>query len=185
MKRLTAILLCAAAMISAAGCSSQNADNKAKLTSKAKTVEDVLNSSSQTAETATSAPLVAEAAESYPELEYTAEVDLTKLDSNMIYSEVSKMMSSPEQYIGKKIKANGLFDVTTDPNSGQFYYACVIKDATACCANGIEFLPKEELQFPNDFPSVNTPIAVGGVFETYKENDSTYCRLKDAEFVYG
>ena len=35
--------------------------------------------------------------------------------------------------------------------------------------------------YPDDYPQVNTPITIGGVFETYSEGEATYCRLKNAK----
>lgn len=91
----------------------------------------------------------------------------------------------PEKYIGKTVKMQGTFDVYTDINTGTYYYACIIRDATACCSSGIEFSWKGEHKFPDDYPSVGTPVTVGGVFETYPEGDKNYCRLKEADVVFG
>ena len=101
----------------------------------------------------------------------------------MVYSTVYSMVNSPEEYKGKTVKAQGTFDVFTDPKSGTLFYACVIADATACCSQGLEFVRKGDHSYPGDYPKVGEPITVGGVFGTYDDNGQTYCRLSDAELA--
>lgn len=105
-------------------------------------------------------------------------VDLTKLSSTMVYSEVYNMMYEPENYIGKTIKMTGTFAVYDEAK--QNYYACVIADATACCSQGIEFEWRGEHSYPEDYPEIGSDITVQGTFETYKEDGYTYCHLADA-----
>ncbi len=114
------------------------------------------------------------------------DVDLTKLSSTMVYSEVYNMMVRPDDYTGKYINMAGKFDVYEDSESGQRYYACIIKDALGCCAQGMEFLPSDEesLVYPDNYPEVGSEIAVEGTFEVYEENGFMYCRLKDAKMTF-
>ena len=102
----------------------------------------------------------------------------------MVYSEVYNMMEAPEKYIGKTVKMAGNFAVYKDAENNKNYYACLISDATACCAQGIEFEWKGEHTFPDDYPDENAEISVIGVFEAYEENGYSYCRLKDAELTF-
>ena len=108
------------------------------------------------------------------------DVDLTTLSSTMIYSEVSDMMTSPQNYMGKKVKMNGAFAVYHDENTDKYYYACIIKDATACCSQGIEFELKGSHKYPDDYPEEGSDITVEGTFDTYSEGENTYCTLRDA-----
>ena len=66
--------------------------------------------------------------------EFVPDIDLTALSSTMVYSEVYNMMTAPSDYIGKNVKMKGAFSYYQDPNTGNEYYACIIQDATACCA---------------------------------------------------
>lgn len=193
MKRLVCLICAAVMALAVAGCSDNSTDNKASKSTQ-KGVNDILSSAAQTDPAATQAatqaaspPVNPAPADNikYPELDYDAEVDLTTLNSNMVYSEVSAMVNTPDKYIGKKVKMNGTFDVYTDIKTGKYYYSCLIKDATACCSSGIEFIWKGEHKFPDDYPAVGTPLTVGGEFETYPEGDKVYCRLKDADVVFG
>ena len=160
-------------LLTACGNADSKVENKAAQTSK-KTINDILAESQ--ANNTTVAPKV-----DYPELDYSAEVDLTNLNSNMVYSTVFNMVNSPEEYKGKTVKAQGTFDVYTDPDSGKLFFACVIADATACCAQGLEFTLNGEYSYPDDYPKVGEPITIGGVFGTYEDNGQTYCCLSDAK----
>ncbi|MBR4431386.1 MAG: hypothetical protein IKS75_08830 [Clostridiales bacterium] len=119
-------------------------------------------------------------------LEYGDEdvdLDLTVLSSNMIYSEVFAMVYAPEEYIGKTIKMEGMFSYVEDESTGKCYYACIVRDATQCCAQGIEFVPADEYAYPDDFPQVGEDICVAGVFDTYKEGNGQYITLRDARLL--
>lgn len=109
------------------------------------------------------------------------DVDLTILSSTMVYSQVYNMVTAPEDYRGKVIRMHGPFAVYQDPVTGQYYFACIISDATACCSQGIEFLLADDPVYPDGYPELGTEITVTGVFGTYDEGEYTYCRLNDAE----
>ncbi len=111
------------------------------------------------------------------------DVDLTALSSTMVYSEVYSMMAEPERYIGKTVKMDGLFAYYHDEATDNYYYACIIQDATACCAQGIEFVLTEEYSYPEDYPQVEDEICVVGVFDTYLEGGYTYCTLRNARLL--
>ena len=117
------------------------------------------------------------------------DVDLTKLSSTMVYSEVYVMMTSPQDYIGKTVKMNGQFalyqatDANGQPVPDQIYFACVIADATACCQQGLEFVLAGNAKYPDDYPELGTEITVVGEFQTYMEGTQQYCHLVNAELV--
>ncbi len=111
------------------------------------------------------------------------DVDLTKLSSTMVYSEVYNMMTAPDGYMGKTVKMKGPFSVYHDEETGNYYFACIISDAAACCSQGIEFILAGEHTYPKDYPELGTEITVTGIFDTYEENGYRYCRLNDAEIV--
>ena len=104
-----------------------------------------------------------------------ADIDLTKLSSTMVYSEVYNMTVEPDKYIGKRIRMGGPASVFVAEETGKVYYSCIIQDATACCVQGIEFTLKE-----GEYPNQGDPIVVEGVFDTYYEGEYRYCTLVDA-----
>ena len=115
------------------------------------------------------------------------DLDLTKLSSTMIYSEVYNMMTAPEDYIGKTVRMTGQFalyqatDADGQPIPDQIYFACVIADATACCQQGLEFVLAGDHKYPDDYPELGTDVTVVGEFGTYTEGEYLYCHLINAE----
>ena len=80
-------------------------------------------------------------------------------------------------------KLNTVMASYYDEAADRRYFACIIQDATACCAQGIEFELAGELKYPDDYPSDGEAICVEGVFETYKEGELTYVTLRKARFL--
>ncbi len=103
-------------------------------------------------------------------------VDLTALNGDMVYAVVFEMMTDPQKYMGKTIKMSGTASRYTDVNTGADYYACIITDAQACCAQGIEYkLPEGET-----YPEYGSNITVTGVFGSYTEDGNEFYVLNDA-----
>lgn len=128
---------------------------------------------------------VEETPESESAEEVTAEIsdvdlDLTQLSKTMVYAEVYNIMVNPEDYVGKTVRMNGDYYIYTDDTTGQQYFYCVIRDATACCAQGIEFVLTDDYKFPEDYPEEGAFVTVSGRFDTYMEDDLLYCTLRDA-----
>ena len=117
------------------------------------------------------------------------DVDLTVLSSTMVYSEVYNMLYyDQESYYGKTVKADGVFaiyqmvvDGVTQPDP--VAYACIIADATACCAEGMEFVLEGDLSYPDDYPELGAEITVIGEFQPYEENGMTWYHLINARMV--
>lgn len=103
------------------------------------------------------------------------DVDLTKLSSTMVYSEVYNMLTEPERYEGKTVRMAGGYSAFLDENTGAVYRVCMIADAAACCAQGMEFILTDE-----NYPEMESDITVVGTFRTYMENGTQYCHLVDA-----
>ena len=111
------------------------------------------------------------------------DVDLTILSSTMVYAEVYNMLVDAQKYVGKTVKMNGLFTTALDEETGERYFACIIQDATACCAQGIEFDLAGTFNYPEDYPALGDEICVVGVFDTYQEGNYVYCTLRNAKFI--
>lgn len=109
------------------------------------------------------------------------DIDLTRLSSTMVYSEVYNMMNSPESYVGKVIRMDGKLAVYKYPERN--YYTCIIQDATACCQQGMEFLWAGNHKYPEDYPNEGDNIIVTGVFDIYYEGENKYVQLKNASLV--
>ena len=117
------------------------------------------------------------------------DVDLTVLSSTMVYSEVYNMLyNDPAHYFGKTVKAKGTFSLYQLVTDGVLQpdpvaYACIIADATACCAEGMEFVPEGDLTYPEDYPELGAEITVIGEFQSYEENGMTWYHLVNARLA--
>lgn len=157
MKKIIAIILALVLALSFVACS-KNSDKNDNSNSKAtiKTTES----------TTTEAKSV--------------DLDLTKLSSTLIYSEVYNMLITPDNYKGKIIKMKGQFNQYTDEETGKIHNAVIIPDATACCQQGLEFELSDKTN-PNF--EQNTEITVVGTFDTYSDGKFLYCHLKNAKII--
>lgn len=108
------------------------------------------------------------------------DVDLTELDSNMVYAQVYDMVFGETDYNGKLVRTKGTFDYYLDPQTNKEYFAVIISDATACCAQGIEFVLAGEHKYPDDYPERGAEIIIHGTFNTYEDETGAYVQLKDA-----
>ena len=90
------------------------------------------------------------------------------------------MMKAPEDYIVKTVKMEGTCACYHDEETGKYYFACLIADATACCSQGIEFVLTDDYSCPDDYPEIGKEICVTGEFSTYEENGNLFCTLIDA-----
>lgn len=101
------------------------------------------------------------------------------MSSEFIYATVYQMMENPESYIGKTVRMRGNYTASWYDVTSQYYHYVVIQDATACCAQGLEFLLKDTSL---DYPKDGDEITVVGTFETYMEegSDELYCHINNA-----
>lgn len=105
--------------------------------------------------------------------------DLTEMNSDMIYATVFMVVQDPESYAGKtfKIYGNSYTFPTTEGKSMTHY--CLIKDALACCAQGLEFISSNS---DEKYPDDGDEIVVTGTLESYTVEDipMPLCRLVNA-----
>ncbi len=110
-------------------------------------------------------------------------VDLTKMSGTIVYSEVYNMLITPQEYMGKTVIMNGLFNAYENSEGTEMIFGCVVLDATACCAQGLEFILDGEYQYPEDYPEYGSEITVKGVFDVYEKNGYKYVYLNHASFI--
>lgn len=116
-------------------------------------------------------------------------IDLTAMSSTMVFAEVFNMTTHPENYVGKTVKMQGIFSTGKlyaqegTLEDGGTVFACIIQDATACCAQGIPFDLAESRAYPDDYPELGAPITVTGTFEICTQDGLEFCRLSQAELL--
>ena len=107
------------------------------------------------------------------------DVDLTRMSSTMVYSQVYDMLYNSEEYLGKTVRMKGTFSRYQNDYEQRDYLTCIVADATACCSQGLEFVPKDDAVL-NSMPEPGNEIIVTGTFTTYMEDEEEYCTLLNA-----
>lgn len=109
------------------------------------------------------------------------DLDLTQMNANMIYAEVFNMLIEPENYENKNIKISGYFNVFTNENTNEKYYAIIIPDALECCQQGLELVWLGEHSL-DEYPSQGEKITIVGRYTIRElENGITYNYLAVSE----
>jgi hypothetical protein len=93
------------------------------------------------------------------------------MSATMVYSMVFQMVTEPKKFVGKTIKMKGAFSSYQDEETGRRFFGCIIKDALACCSQGLAFELAKPRKFPSEYPSEGTSITIVGTFEFEKEED--------------
>lgn len=119
--------------------------------------------------------------ETAPIPQANVDIDLTRFSANVLYAEIYNMGMSPEHYRGKVIKLTGEFahfpkavDENGNPTSDEEIYVCMITDALACCAAGIEFIPEKGSSFWSNRPEVGSKITVTGLCDIFLDESGWY-----------
>ena len=99
------------------------------------------------------------------------DIDLSRMSATMVYSMVYKMVTEPQKFVGKSIKMKGAFSSYYDEAVDRRFFGCVIKDALACCSQGLAFETAKPLKYPKEYPSEGTAITIVGIFEYEKDED--------------
>ena len=191
MKRLFCLLLAVCMMVSLCACGKDSDEGAGK---------DTSSSNEKSSASAESIPTPKE--QETPDEQQTPEepeqtqtsadgvdVDLTVLSSTMVYSEVYNMLyNDPAHYLGKTVKAKGTFSLYQLVTDGVLQpdpvaYACIIADATACCAEGMDFVLEGDYTYPDDYPELGAEITVIGEFQSYEENGMTWYHLVNARLA--
>lgn len=68
------------------------------------------------------------------------DIDLTQMDKTMTYATVYQLMIYPEKYVGQTIKMKGEYYAIFYEETNKYYHYVLIKDATECCTQGLEFV---------------------------------------------
>ena len=191
MKKIVKIILCTFLIILVVGCGSKAADSANNTVDPAENTADTAAATTDpvladTESTPIPGAPVEDTLKEFNPIDTGAEgidVDLTTLSSTMVYSQVYNMIMTPEGFIGKKVKMQGLMVTYYDEATDKRYFCCIIQDATACCAQGIEFELAGDFKYPEDYPADGETICVEGIFDTYDEAGLTYVTLRKARFL--
>ena len=110
------------------------------------------------------------------ETNYKIDIDLSALSVTMAYAEAYRIMSSPDNYIGKTIKVNGTYATNFYEPTDKYYSFVLITDSTSCCTLSFEFEWPDK-SYPEDYPQEGDTIEIVGLFGCYDELGITYYSL--------
>ena len=92
------------------------------------------------------------------------------------------IMNDPTAFAGKVIRMAGPY-TRSELDTGTYFFV-IIRDATACCAQGLEFVWDDGGHvFPDDYPPLETEVVVTGVFMPYLEDDLMNAHVIDASLA--
>lgn len=186
MKRVSYILMVGfmAAMLVACGNESSDVSDTADVVETTDLADLAETSGATTDETLISDTQGQTSTDEYEStVDTSVDLDLTALSSTFVYAEVYNIVMEPLAYVGQTVKMEGSCSIYVDEETGKQYYACLIQDATQCCAQGLEFVLDENEYSSEDYPEPGDEIVLKGTFDTYDENGNQYLTLTGATLV--
>ncbi|MBR0420485.1 MAG: hypothetical protein IJI66_15085 [Erysipelotrichaceae bacterium] len=107
-----------------------------------------------------------------------ADLDLSYYSANVMFGKINEMTQDYQDYVGKIIKMKGEYYRFDNPRDNTYFYVCIVKDQTACCSSGLEFILKKGYEYPEQ----GDQILLQGVFSTYNEGKQVFIRLEDCQY---
>ncbi|MBQ9206966.1 MAG: hypothetical protein IJ158_09670 [Treponema sp.] len=110
-------------------------------------------------------------------------IDLTRMNQQMMYSTLVNMLSEPDSYNGKTVRLHGQFLSYEYEENGKTLrsFMCMISDPQACCAQGMEFTLNEDRAYPDDYPTEYAEITIRGIFKHHSKNGYDTSELVETE----
>ena len=171
MKRFILVLSC----LFMVGCNSTNKVDEVNANG-----EKAGNKSSIVAESSTFNESESETLKDDGEIDF----DLSIMGADMVYATIYQMMIDPHTYEGKRFKIRGNYYSSYSKDKNEYYHFCMIKDAAACCAQGLELLWEDgKMNLHEGCPEEDAMVTIEGVFVTYEEGPNTYGRIANAKLV--
>lgn len=101
--------------------------------------------------------------------------EIIEIKDKMFIAQVNDIYLNAADYLGKKIKYEGVFDIDFWEGENLTYYY-VIRYGPGCCGDdgNVGF----EIVWDGDLPDKNDWVEVIGILEEYKENGWLYLRLR-------
>lgn len=105
------------------------------------------------------------------------DIDLSKMGTDMVYAFLFQMIIDPDTYIGKTIRIKGLYYYSVYEPTQQCYHSVIIRDATGCCAQGLDF---ELIDADAKYPEPESDIEVVGEYAVSVVDGVSHFALRDA-----
>ena len=100
--------------------------------------------------------------------------DVIEIKEKLFLAQTNDIYINKDDYLGKTIKYEGIFDVFEIPELKLKYYS-VIRYGPGCCGDdgNVGF----EVKWDSDYPNQNDWVEAVGILEEYNEGEYTYLRL--------
>ena len=108
------------------------------------------------------------------------DLDFTRMSSTMVYAYVYNIVCSPEDFLGQRCRIGGISDQSYWDQTDTVYHYVVIEDATACCAQGLEFVLTSE---DDAYPLPGADIEISGEWAQYEEDGEIYFHILADQIV--
>jgi len=105
----------------------------------------------------------------------TADSEVVEIKEKMFVTQANDVYINTEDYLGKTIQLEGMFDQYTDETTGKIYYS-VFRYGPGCC--GYDANAGFEVIWDGEYPNVNDWVQAVGILEIYEEAGSKFLRLK-------
>ena len=116
-------------------------------------------------------------------LDRKVDIDLTKLNRTMAWSQFCQFFTNPEEYQGKFVKLSGKLRVYDLNEKGIYKTYCLVDDAAGCCSSSISFKLCDWYVFPEDYNFNDDIITVEGTLVSYDDGYDCHTFLADAYLV--
>lgn len=104
-----------------------------------------------------------------------SEGDIIEIKEKMFVAQTNEIYINKEEYLGKTIKLEGIFDEQHSNESEKTYYH-VYRRSPGCCGN--DGVSGFEIIWDKEYPKVNDWIEVVGTLEEYEEQGYNFLRLR-------
>ena len=102
------------------------------------------------------------------------DIDLSGLSMTMMQAEYQRILSNPRDFIGKTIRAIGLYRTMIIDDAGNYTHSIIIVPGDECCLLGFEFQPDGDIGFPDDYPAQDARIKITGTIDEYNRSGALY-----------
>lgn len=100
--------------------------------------------------------------------------DVVEITEKLFIAQTNDIYLNPEDYLGKTIKYEGVFDAYYHEPADETYYY-VIRYGPGCC--GYDANAGFEVEWDGEYPKSNDWVEATGVLEAYEEDENSYLRL--------
>ncbi len=114
--------------------------------------------------------------ESLDDIDY----NLTEMSATIVYSQIFDLVSNPSEYTDARFIIKGEMVESEDAETGEKFYAIIIADATACCAQGLEVFFPEEIPVPEELPAT---VTIQGTIGTQTVGDIEFAHVNIEELT--